>query len=141
MGMNLRLLKRVAIVMAVAIASLGIGIAIGQNSGIVLVKPFSAPITVVESDVRVISMTYTYDPLADKLTDVKIVLENTAFANRDCIVHIVLFDKDGNAIARGSSSTITIGGRSSLQVIVGLSWISGKSVNDIASGRVAVESK
>jgi hypothetical protein len=109
--------------------------------GIPLVRPFSAPITVVESDVRVISLTYTYDPVADIITTVKTTLENTALTGRNCVVHVVLFDRDGNVIAQGSSSQVTVGGGSTLQVTISLNWGPGKSVSDLASGRVAVEQK
>ncbi|MFZ8789411.1 MAG: hypothetical protein ACO2OZ_07045 [Acidilobaceae archaeon] len=136
-----RRLKLSIIVAIIAITSLSIGIAIGQNSGIPLVKPFSAPITVVESDVRVISLTYTYDPLSDRITTAKTTLENTALTGRNCIVHVVLFDRDGNVMAQGSSSQVTVGGGSTLQVTISLNWSSGKSVSDLASGRVAVEQK
>jgi hypothetical protein len=136
-----RRLKLSIIVAIIAITSLSIGIAIGQSSGIPLVKPFSAPITVVESDVRVISLTYTYDPLSDRITTVKTTLENTASTGRNCVVHVVLFDRDGNVIAQGSSSQVTVGGGSTLQVTISLNWGPGKSVSDLASGRVAVEQK
>lgn len=124
-----------------AITSLSIGIAIGQNSGIPLIKPFSAPITVVESDVRVISLTYTYDPVADRITTVRVTLENTASSSRNCVVHIILFDKDGNVIAQGSSSPVTVGGGSTQQVTISLNWSPSKSVSDLTSGRVAVEQR
>ena len=94
-----------------------------------------------ESDVRVISLTYTYDPVVDKLTTVMVIVENTASTSRDCAIHVVLFDKNGNVIARGSSPTVTVVGGSSLQVVISLSWSPGKSVNDLASGRIAVEQK
>jgi hypothetical protein len=138
-----RRLKLSIIVAIIAITSLSIGIAIGQSSGIllVIVKPFSAPITVVESDVRVISLTYTYDPLSDRITTVRTTLENTASTGRNCVVHVVLFDRDGNVIAQGSSSQVTVGGGSTLQVTISLNWSPGKSVSDLASGRVAVEQK
>jgi hypothetical protein len=54
-----RRLKLATVIAIIAIASLSLGVVIGQNQGFLLVKPFSAPITVVESDVRVISLTYT----------------------------------------------------------------------------------
>ncbi len=68
-------MKLSIIVAIIAITSFSIGIAIGQNSGIPLVKPFSAPITVVESDVRDILLIYTYDPLSDRITTVKTTRE------------------------------------------------------------------
>jgi len=136
-----RRLKLSIIVAIIAITSLSIGIAIGQNSGIPLIKPFSAPITVVESDVRVISLTYTYDPVADRITTVRVTLENTASSSRNCVVHIILFDKDGNVIAQGSSSPVTVGGGSTQQVTISLNWSPGKSVSDLTSGRVAVEQR
>jgi hypothetical protein len=94
---------------------------------------------VVESDVRVISLTYTYDPVADRITTVRVTLENTASSSRNCVVHIILFDKDGNVIAQGSSSPVIVGGGSTRQVTISLNWSFGKSVSDLASGRVAVE--
>jgi hypothetical protein len=132
-------LKLATLVAVIAVASLSIGIAIGQNQGFLLVKPFSAPIIVVESDVRVISLTYTYDPVADRITTVRVTLENTASSSRNCVVHI--FDKDGNVIAQGSSSPVIVGGGSTQQVTISLNWSSGKSVSDLASGRVAVEQR
>jgi hypothetical protein len=136
-----RRLKLSIIVAIIAITSLSIGIAIGQNQGFLLVKPFSAPITVVESDVRVISLTYTYDPIADRITTVRVTLENTAPSSRGCVVHVILFDKDGNVIAQGSSSPVIVGGGSTQQVTISLNWSSGKSVSDLTSGRVAVEQR
>lgn len=136
-----RRLKLATLVAVIAVASLSIGIAIGQNQGFLLVKPFSAPITVVESDVRVISLTYTYDPVADRITTVRVTLENTASSSRNCVVHIILFDRDGNVIAQGSSSPVTVGGGSTQQVTISLNWSPSKSVSDLTSGRVAVEQR
>ncbi len=137
-----RRLKLATMIAVIALTFLSIGIAVGQNSsGFLLVKPFSAPIRVVDSEVRVISLTYTYDPEVDRLTRVSVTLENTASTSRNCVVHVILFDRDGNVIARGSSPTITIGGGGTLQVTISLNWSTGKSINDLASGRIAVEQK
>jgi len=134
-------LKLATIIALIAVASLGVGIAIGQNqNNIVLVRPLSVPVAVTDPSVRVISLTYSYDPISDRITTVDVRVENTAAESRSIVVHVLFYDSGGNVIASGSA-TDTIGGGASKWVSVALTWSSGKSVNNLASAKIAVEQR
>jgi len=132
-------LKLATIIALIAVASLGVGIVIGQNqNNLVLVKPLSVPVAVTDPSVRVISLTYSYDPESDRITAVDVRVGNMATESRSIVVHVLFYDNGGNIIARGSA-TDTIGGGVSKPVRVALTWSSGKTVNDLASARITIE--
>jgi len=132
-------LKLATIIALIAVASLGVGIVIGQNqNNLVLIKPLSAPIAVTDPSVRPISLTYSYDPESDRITTVNVLVGNEATESRSIVVHVLFYDSSGNIIARGFARD-TIGGGASKLVGVALTWSSGKTVNDLASARITIE--
>lgn len=52
MGSRRRVLKLVVLASLIAFTAFSLGVVVGQNQGLVLIKPFSAPVAVSDPDVR-----------------------------------------------------------------------------------------
>jgi hypothetical protein len=129
----------------VAIAAFAVGLAFGQLAGYTLIKPFRITITVVETSLKVNSLSFTYDPASNQYTKATVSGKNyDTTAAHYGKVYVVLKDSAGNTVASGSadigSSTSPIDANTAFGPIdVPLSWESGKTVADVANGYLWVE--
>jgi len=132
-------LKKVAIIaVAIFIGCMLTGIALGYITGLMLVKPYVVPVTIVGPDLKVEDAKFHYDPPTATWDWVKVEVKNYAGASRAGVIDVYIYDDDGDVIASGSRSTgsIPAGQRRKIKVTIG--WQSGKTVCDAVSARIVV---
>jgi len=106
-----------------------------------VVKPFTATLSFTEAVLKVEAVSFGayYDPDTNRFTDCDVTVKNydAQYAHSGSI-YVYLFDANGNEVASGQLSFDPISPNDQVTLKVTLTWISGKSLSDVASGRVVV---
>jgi hypothetical protein len=139
--------RKVSVITAIliAIVAFAAGTASAQLVSFTLVKPYTLPISVTTSQLKVDSLSFTYDSTTNQYSSATVSGKNYDTTNTHYgKVYVVLKDSSGTVVASGSayigSSANPIPANTAFDPItVSLTWTPGKSVNDVASGQVAVE--
>jgi hypothetical protein len=105
-----------------------------------VVKPYVVTLAVSNSQLQVETLDFNtyYDPPTNRWNQVRVTVKNYDTAARSGTIYVYLYDSGGTQIASGTQGTGTIGGGSQADLTVTLSWNTGKTVADVASGRVTV---
>ena len=106
-----------------------------------VVKPFTATLSFTEAVLKVEAVSFGayYDPDTNRFTDCDVTVKNydAQYAHSGAI-YVYLFDANGNEVASGQLSFDPISPDDQVTLKVTLTWASGKSLSDVASGRVVV---
>jgi len=106
-----------------------------------IVKPFAATLTFTEPMLKIESVEFSpyYNATLDQYTSCDVTVKNydTSTAHSGT-VYVYLYDAAGDVVASGQLSFDPISPSGQVTLTVTLTWVSGKSLDDVASGRVVV---
>jgi len=106
-----------------------------------IVKPFAATLTFTEPVLKVEAVDFGayFDPDTNQYTSCDVTVKNyDTGAAHSGTVYVYLYDASGNEVASGQLSFDPLSPNAQVTLTVSLTWVSGKSLDDVASGRVVV---
>jgi len=106
-----------------------------------IVKPFAATLTFTEPVLKVEAVDFGayFDPDTNQYTSCDVTVKNyDAGAAHSGTVYVYLYDASGSEVASGQLSFDPLSPSAQVTLTVSLTWVSGKSLDDVASGRVVV---
>ncbi len=115
------------------------GVVFAQITGVAIKVPWQVTIAIAPSDLKVHDVSFTYHAPSNTYTNAKVKVRNhNTMAAVSGALYVFLLDSANNIIASGSK-TETVDAGATVTVTVELTWVPGKTVRDVASGRVSVE--
>jgi len=106
-----------------------------------IVKPFAATLTFTEPVLKVEAVDFGayFNPDTNQYTSCDVTVKNydAQYAHSGTI-YVYLFDANGDQVASGQLSFDPISPNDQVTLKVTLTWAEGKSLSDVASGRVVV---
>jgi len=132
-----------AIVVPLLLATIivgGVGLGIAQTV-LTLLKPSIFDVQAKAVPVTVTSLKFlNLDPKTKTYSNLQVALQNNDNANSYTVnVYVTLYDSSGNTVASGSYTGVALGTGASATISVPLTWSTGKTVADVATGSIIVE--
>ena len=100
--------------------------------------PYITEFTATPSELKGESFIFTYDPVNNTFTAIDVDVKNYGSTSNSGTVYIYLFNATGFQIAYGVTNTGSISAGVTVGFTIPLTWSSGKTVLDYASGRCAI---
>ena len=128
-----------AIVIALMLSGIGMGGLVAYAVTTITVSiPYNVSIAFSSAlQINAISMA-GYDSANNIYTQVVVTVQNTGSSSASGTVTVYFYNSGSTQIATGSTSTGTISAGASVQVTVGLTWVSGYNIANLSSGRASV---
>jgi hypothetical protein len=106
-----------------------------------LLKPSLFDVQAKAVPVTVTSLKFlNLDPKTKTYSSLQVALQNNDNANSYTVnVYVTLYDSSGNTVASGSYTGVALGTGASATISVPLTWATGKTVADVATGSIIVE--
>jgi hypothetical protein len=111
---------------------------LGEITGLTIAKPGKTPLTVTDSELKVVDVELNYNAYTDKWTYAVVTIKNTGSTTLSGYVYIFLYASDGTQIATGSSLVSSVSANAQVDVTVALTWASGYGVDDVVAGDITV---
>ncbi|MEM3361432.1 MAG: hypothetical protein QXZ02_08115 [Candidatus Bathyarchaeia archaeon] len=128
--------KWVAVCLALsALASLSLA-ALALTS-YTLVKPFTVSVTTAPCPLTVQSLSFTYDPSQNQYTQCSMDISNSQASPVSATVYVYLKDSTQQNIAQGQLTQTFNSGVTAISI--SLTWVSGKTADNVAGGYVVVQ--
>lgn len=105
-----------------------------------IVKPYVVTISTAPQSLKIDELDFGsyYDPETNTYTSCKVTVRNYGGTEKSGTIYVYLFDSTGTEIAHGNASTGTVAAGITVLKEASLAWVSGNTVDDIASGRAVV---
>ena len=129
----------IVLCLVVFTASITVAFALGVTS-IQVTKPFTTNLTFSSTLLQVNSATFGgYSSATNQYATCTVGVQNFATSGSATpTVQIDLFDGSSNIVAQGSTAGGALATGGTANIVVNLTWTSGKTLNDVASGIIAV---
>ncbi|MGB9672487.1 MAG: hypothetical protein ACPLZY_05010 [Candidatus Norongarragalinales archaeon] len=102
-----------------------------------LVKPFTLTITTAPCPLTVESLSFAYDPAQNQYTSCTMQISSVASESTTATVYVYLKNSTQATIAQGQLTQSFSPGATT--VTVTLSWVSGKTVEDLSGGYIVIQ--
>jgi len=127
------------IVMALMLSGIGVG---GLTAYAINTITVSIPYNVTIGFSNVFQITAIsmagYDSVNNIYTQVLVTVQNIGSASASGTVAVYFYNSGSTQIATGSAATNAVNAGASVQITVGLTWVSGYNVGSLSSGRASV---
>ena len=121
--------------------SVSIAVAFATSvTSIPFTKPWTTSMTFTSTQLQVNSASFGgYNAVSNTYTACTVTVQNYyTSGSATPTVQVVLFDMTNTIVASGSTTSTALAAGSSANIAVNLTWMSGKSLNDVASGTIIV---
>ena len=128
----------VALCLALMTVSMSVFAVSGAIMQYTLIKPYVMDIAVVGSKLVVDSFILNYDPATNQYSNCTVQIRNTHTSDLTGTVYVYLYNGTKFNIASGQAE-YTFSAGTVRTLTIPLTWVSGKTAEDVMGGRVAVQ--
>jgi hypothetical protein len=139
--MNMRKSIPCWLALCLMVFSVSVAVAFATSvTSIPFTKPWTTSMTFTSTQLQVNSATFGgYNAVSNTYASCTVTVQNYyTSGSATPIVQVGLFDSTNTVIASGSTTSTALAAGSSANIVVNLTWTSGKSLNDVVSGTIVV---